>query len=169
MERVDYIRMSNDNNIGNLLNTLKNIETEIIGNVVDNEKMFFKTILKKFINLKIALDIKSRKHDELMSGWNECVVEIEDYDSTTKICNIITANDDVLEVHYYSNFKTPYTFRGEKIKSDLDVSKYYYIINYYLDMDSNIDSDEKEVILNTFKTNYMLSLLEDYDLLPLES
>ncbi len=144
--------MSNDNNnIGNLLNTLEDVD------------------LKKFINLKIALDIKSRKHDELMSGWNECVVEIEDYDSTTKICNIITANDDVLEVHYYSNFKTPYTFRGEKIKSDLDVSKYYYIINYYLNMDSNIDSDEKEVILNTFKTNYMLSLLEDYDLLPLES
>ena len=161
--------MSNDNNIGNLLNTLKIIETEIIGDAVDNEKTFFKTILKKFINLKIALDIKSRKHDELMSGWNECVVEIEDYCDTTKICNIITANDDVLEVHYYSNFKTPYTFRGEKIKSDLDVSKYYYIINYYLDMDSNIDSDEKEVILNTFKTNYMLSLLEDYDLLPLES
>lgn len=161
--------MSNDKNIGNLLNTLKNIETEIIGGVDNNEKMFFKTILKKFINLKIALDIKSRKHDELMSGWNASVVIVEDYCDITKTYSIVAVDSNVLEVQYYSDLSIPYTFRGEKIKSDLDVSKYYYIINYYLDMDSNIDSDEKEVILNTFKTNYMLSLLEDYDLLPLES
>ena len=41
--------MSNDNNVGNLLNTLKNIETEIIGDVVDNEKTFFKIVLKNVL------------------------------------------------------------------------------------------------------------------------